>query len=132
MSSPYANYATYITEISVAERDVAILHFIEQKALDIILSMIILMTAPLFLEAYCYESMPEIRKTIWGVMLASVANAIIQLVLQICGYKDFIEMSVVSHGIIVLLILVNVVTIGKVSVKKRVWIYGLALSECSA
>ncbi|MDY5576048.1 MAG: response regulator [Lachnospiraceae bacterium] len=175
MISPYANYATYISEISVAKRDVAILNFIKQKSSDILLTMIILivavvllilaivqkmlqkkiggveylgiylllmsiyylietkvpevfygnqtlysnlifiilMTAPLFLEAYCYESMPEIGKTILFVMMFSVVNAITQLVLQICGYVDFMDMSFISHGIIVLIIIVNVVTLGK-------------------
>ena len=175
MQSPYSNYATYITEISVAGRDVAILHFIKQKAFDIALTMIILivavvflilaiiqkmslkkiggvgylgvylllmsiyylietkvpevfygnqtlysnlifiimMTTPLFLEAYCYESMPGISKAVLVAMLASVVNIIIQLVLQISGHVDFMEMSFVSHGIIILLIFVNVVTLGK-------------------
>lgn len=175
MISPYANYATYITEISVAERDVAILDFIKQKAVDIILTMlvliiavifiilaciqkmsqkriggigylgvylllmsiyylietkvpevfygnqtlysnlifIILMTAPLFMELYWYESIPEIRKPILVIMFASIVNAVIQPVLQICGFVDFMEMSFVSHGIILLLIVLNVVTLGR-------------------
>ena len=181
MSSPYSNYATYITEISVARRDVAILHFIKQKALDIVVTMmilivavillilaiiqkmslkriggvqylgiylllmsiyylietkvpevfygnqtlysnlifIILMTVPLFLEAYCYEAMPEFRKTILMTMLASAVNVIIQLVLQMSGYMDFMEMSFVSHGIIVLLIFVIVVAVGR-NVRKEI------------
>ena len=49
MQSPYANYATYITEISVAERDVAILNFIRQKLVDIILTVIIFIVAVVFL-----------------------------------------------------------------------------------
>lgn len=175
MTSPYSNYATYITEISVAGRDVAILNFIKQKALDLILTVIILivavvflilaiiqkmslrkiggvqylgvylllmsiyylietkvpevfygnqtlysnliflilMTAPLFLEAYCYESMPEIGKTMLMVMLVSTVNVIIQLVLQISGFVDFMDMSFISHGIIVLIIFVNVVALGR-------------------
>ena len=181
MKSPYANYATYITEISVAERDVAILDFIKQKAVDIILSVmilivaivflilaimqkmsvkkiggieylgiylllmsvyylietkvpevfygnqtlysnlifLILMTAPLFLEAYCYEAMPEISKAIVVAMAVSVVNIIFQLVLQISGYVDFMEMSFISHGIIVLLILLNVVTLGRTARKEK-------------
>ena len=175
MCSPYANYATYITEISVADRDVAILHFINQKALDVILSVIILivavvllilaivqkmsqkkvggveylgiyllmmsfyylietklpevfygnqtlysnliflilMTAPLFLEAYCYEALPRISKTIRFAMYISTCNIVVQLILQICGIRDFMEMSFVSHGIIILLIIFNVVTLGR-------------------
>lgn len=181
MSSPYANYATYITEISVAKRDVAILHFIKQKAFDIVVTMIILMvavvllilaiiqkmslkkiggvqylgiylllmsiyylietkvpeifygnqtlysnlifiilmTAPLFLEAYCYESIFEIGKTILVAMLVSAVNVIIQLILQISGRVDFLEMAIVSHGIIALLILVNVVTLGRNARKEK-------------
>lgn len=181
MSSPYANYATYITEISVAERDVAILHFIKQKALDILMTMmilivavvflilattqkmlrkkvggveylgiylllmsvyylietkvaevfygnqtlysnlvfIILMTAPLFLEAYCYEAMPKKRKIILMTMLASAANVIIQMLLQLPGYVDFMEMAFVSHGLIVVLILVNVVIMGRNARKEK-------------
>lgn len=181
MRSPYANYATYITEISVAKRDVAILDFIKQKAFDILLTMvtmiaavvflilaimqkmsikkiggieylgiylllmsiyylietkvpevfygnqtlysnlifIILMTAPLFLEAYCYEALPEISKTIIIAMVASVANIILQLVLQMLGYVDFMEMSFVSHGIIVLLIFINVLTLGRTARKEK-------------
>ncbi|MGN0407393.1 MAG: ATP-binding protein [Bacteroides sp.] len=175
MCSPYSNYAAYITEISVAKRDVAILNFIKQKAVDIILTMIImiiavvfiilaivqrmsrkeiggvdylgiylmlmsvyylietkvpevfygnqtlysnlifiiLMTAPLFMEVYWYESMPGNRKAILMVMVASVLNIVIQLPLQITGCVDFIEMSSVSHGIIVVLIFVNMITLGK-------------------
>ncbi|MGN0132118.1 MAG: ATP-binding protein [Lachnospiraceae bacterium] len=181
MRSPYANYGTYITEISVAERDVAILHFIRQKAIDIILTMmimivavvflilaivqkmslkrvggveylgiylllmsvyylietkvpevfygnqtlysnlifIILMTAPLFLEAYCYESMPEISKTILVAMLVSVINIVLQLTLQIGGFVDFMDMSFVSHGIIAFLIFINMVVLGKTAKKEK-------------
>ena len=175
MSSPYANYATYITEISVARRDVAILNFIEQKAFDVILSVIILivavillilsivqrmsrkriggvqylgvylllmsiynlietkvpevlygnqtlysnlifiilMTAPLFLEAYFYESMPQISKFVLITMAASAINAVVQLVLQISGYVDFMDMSAVSHGIIILLVFENLMALWK-------------------
>ena len=175
MSSPYSNYATYITEISVARRDVSILHFIKQKAFDLIVTMIvmmiavvflvlaivqkmsfkksggveylgvylllmsiyylietkvpevfygnqtlysnlifiILMTAPLFFEVYCYEAMPESRKATFVLMVASTVNIILQLILQISGKVDFMEMAFVSHGIITLLILVSVVTLGK-------------------
>lgn len=175
MSSPYSNYATYITEISVAKRDVAILQFIKQKLFDIGLTMIILvaavvflvlaviqkrslrkiggiqylgvylllmsmyylietkvpevfygnqtlysnlifiilMTGPLFFEAYCYESMPEIRNTMLFAMLASTANVAFQLILQLCGFVDFMNISFISHGIIVFLIIVNVVTLGR-------------------
>lgn len=175
MCSPYSDYAAYITEISVAERDVAILNFIKQKAFDLILTVIILivavvlltlaiiqkmsrkriggveylgiylllmsiyylietkvpevffgnqtlysnlifiilMTAPLFLEAYCYEAVPRISKMILLVMLTSAANILIQLVLQVGGFVDFMEMASVSHGIIILLIIVNVVALGR-------------------
>ncbi len=180
MSSPYANYATYITEISVARRDVAILHFIKQKAFDIIITaaifivavifiilaivqkmslrnvvgieylgvhlflmsiyylietkvpevfygnqtlysnliFIILMTAPLAFEAYCYESTPKIRKIVLLLMAISVINIIMQLILQISGCRDFLEMSFVSHCIIFLNFIVNAVELGK-DVKKE-------------
>ena len=175
MCSPYADYATYITDISVARRDVSILNFIKERALDIILSVIILiaavifiilaiiqkmsnkniggvqylgiylllmsvyhmietkipevfygnqtlysnlifiilMTAPLFLEAYCYESIPKIGNIMLGVMLISSVNVAVQLILQIAGIMDFMEMSFVSHAIIVLIIIVYVVTLGR-------------------
>lgn len=181
MCSPYENYATYLTEISVARRDVSILQFIKQKSFDIILTVIIfivavvflilaiiqkmslkkvggveylgiylllmsfyylietkvpevfygnqtfysnlifiiLMTAPLCLEAYCYESMPEISKTIVIAMLLSAVNIITQLVLQIGGYIDFMEMAFVSHGIIVFLIFVSALTLGKSAKKEK-------------
>ncbi|MGN0341489.1 MAG: ATP-binding protein [Roseburia sp.] len=181
MTSPYANYATYLTEITVGERDVAILHFITQRAFDIVLSLmilvvavvflvlatmqkmslrkiggasylgiylllmsiyylietkvpevfygnqtlysnlifIILMTAPMFLEAYCYETLPELSKVILAAMWISVVNVAAQLVLQVSGVMDFMEMSIVSHGIIVLLIMVNVVALGKNVRKKK-------------
>ncbi len=175
MCSPYSNYATYITGITVAKRDVAILDFIRQKSVSILVTMIvliiaviflilavvqkmssrkvggveylgiyllfmsiyylietkipevfygnqtlysnlifiILMTAPLFLEAYWYEALPEARKAMLLLMAVSVTNAVFQLVLQIGGFVDFMEMSSVSHGIIVLIILVNVMVMGK-------------------
>lgn len=181
MRSPYANYAAYLSEMSVAKRDVVILNFIRQKAFDILLTLmiliiavvllilalvqkmslkniggveylsiylllmsiyylietkvaevfygnqtlysnlifIILMTAPLFLEAYCYEAMPESSKIMLIAMGVSVANIVGQLVLQICGFIDFMEMSFVSHIIIFVLILVNVVLLGKTAKKEK-------------
>lgn len=181
MRSPYANYATYITEITVAGRDVAILLFIRQKAFDIILTVsilivavvllilaiiqrrslkktggiqylgiylllmsiyylietkvpqvfygnqtlysnlifIILMTAPLFLEAYFYESMPETSKVVFFAMVASTVNLVAQLTLQISDYVDFLEMSFASHGIIVFLIIVDMVTLGRDAHKEK-------------
>ena len=181
MRSPYANYAAYLSEMSVARRDVAILNCIRQKAFDILLTLmiliiavvllilalvqkmsqkniggveylsiylllmsiyylietkvsevfygnqtlystlifIILMTAPLFLEAYCYEAMPESSKMMFIAMVVSVANIVCQLVLQICGFVDFLEMSFVSHVIIVVLILVNVVLLGQNAKKEK-------------
>ena len=181
MCSPYANYATYLTEISVARRDVAILNFIKQKALGIVLStlilvaaviflilailqkmsvrkiggvqylgiylllmsiyylietkvpevfygnqtlysnliFIILMTAPLFLEAYCYYAIPELSKVMQIAMVISIANMLIQLLLQIGGWVDFMEMSMASHAIIFLLIFVNVVVLGRTAGKEK-------------
>ena len=181
MCSSYANYATYISEITVAKRDVAILHFIKQKAFDIVLTVIvmivavillvlamvqrmsqkeiggieylgiylllmsiyylietkvpevfcgnqtlysnlvfiILMTAPPFFEAYCYEAMPESRKVVSVLMLVSTVNVVFQLVLQISGTVDFMDMSFVSHGIIMVLILATVVVLGSNAGKDR-------------
>ena len=149
--SPYSNYATYITEISVAKRDVAILNFIKQKSPDVIITavifivaivflmlaiiqkitlkeiggvqylgiylllmsiyylietkvaevfygnqvlysnliFIIMMTAPLFLEIYCHESMFAFRKNLRSLMIFSILNVVLQLTFQISGYMDF-------------------------------------------
>lgn len=46
-------------------------------------------------------------------MYISTCNIVMQLILQICGICDFMEMSFVSHGIIILLIIFNVVTLGR-------------------
>lgn len=181
MSSPYADYATYISGMSFAKRDVAILHFIKQKALALTLTaivlivamillalaivqrmsqketggieylgiylllmslyymietkvpevfygnqtlysnlvFIILMTAPLFFEAYCYEGMTESRKVVSVLMLVSIVNILLQLVLQMSGTIDFMDMSVVSHGIIMLLMLVSVVVLGRNAGKEK-------------
>ncbi|MGN0328610.1 MAG: ATP-binding protein [Lachnospira sp.] len=189
MCSPYDNYATYITQVSVAKRDVAILNFIKQEAFDIVITIIILivavvflilaiiqkmslknvggvqylgiylllmsiyymietkvpevfygnqnlysnlifiilMSAPLFLEAYCYESIPGIGKTILAVMLVSAVNVIAQLILQISGCVDFMEMSVVSHGIIVLIIFVNVAVLWRNIRKEKSFDMGVQL-----
>lgn len=59
MTSPYANYATYLTEITVAQRDVAILHFITQKAFDIVLSLMILVLAVVFLVLAIMQRMSQ-------------------------------------------------------------------------
>lgn len=175
MTSPYANYSTYFTQIMVANRDISILRWLKVKAFDVVLSVliliiaiillilaivqkmsqkkiggvdylgvylllmsfyylietkvpevfygnqtlysnlifIILMTAPLFLETYCYEAMPQISKTIKYAMIGSGINIVVQLILQMTGVLDFMEMSYVSHVIIVLLIALNVFTLGK-------------------
>ena len=181
MCSPYANYATYLTEISVAKRDVAILHFITQKSFDIILSLIIfmsaviflilaitpkmlrrktegieylsvylllmsfyylietkvpevfygnqtlysnlifiiLMTAPLFFETYCREALPKLSKIFSIAIIVSIINIIGQLILQIGGFVDFMDMSVISHGIIVVLVVINVVVLGQMARKEK-------------
>ena len=49
MSFPYENYATYIKEMEIAKRDVAILDFIEQKAFDLISTMLIFIIAVVLL-----------------------------------------------------------------------------------
>lgn len=178
-----------VSEISVAKRDVAIFHFIKQKAFDLILTIIIfivavvllvlaivqkmslkkiggveylgiyllfmsiyylietkipelfygnqtlysnlifiiLMTAPLFMEIYWYESVPEVRKPIFVIMHISTVNVIIQLILQISGYVDFMDMSFISHAIIAVLILVNVVVLGKNATKEKTLETGMQL-----
>ena len=70
MYSPYANYATYLTEISVARRDVAILNFIKQKALGIVLSTLILVAAVIFLILAILQKM-SVRK-IGGVQYLGI------------------------------------------------------------
>lgn len=179
--SPYSNYATYITEISVAKRDVAILNFIKQKSPDVIITavifivaivflmlaiiqkitlkeiggvqylgiylllmsiyylietkvaevfygnqvlysnliFIIMMTAPLFLEIYCHESMFAFRKNLRSLMIFSILNVVLQLTFQISGYMDFMEMAFVSHAIIVLIIFVNVMVVTKEVIKGK-------------
>ena len=181
MCSPYANYATYLTDISVAKRDVAILHFITQKSFDLVLSLIIfisaviflilaitqkmlrrktggieylsaylllmsfyylietkalevfygnqtlysnlifiiLMTAPLFFETYCCEALPKMSKTFLVAIALSVINIVVQLVLQIGGFVDFMDMSYISHSIIVVLIVINVVVLGRMARKEK-------------
>lgn len=169
MCSPYKNFATYITEISVAKRDVAILHLLKQKLFAIGCTMlifviavvmlilasvqkmthkqtggveylgvylllssiyhlietkvpgvfygnqtlysnlvfIILMMVPLFMEAYFYEAMPEVRKAMRIMMVLSIANVAIQLVLQLTDVLDFMIMSPASHMLIMLFIIVG-------------------------
>lgn len=168
MCSPYANYASYITEISIAKRDVAILNFLKQRVLSIVCTMIIfiaaiimlilaivqksthrktcgieylcvylllfsiyhfietkipgvfygnqtlysnlifiiLMTGVLFIEAYFYEAIPGVRKVMPVIMGISVMNVVVQLTLQLTGVMDFLSMSFLSHGIILLIIVV--------------------------
>ena len=79
--------------------------------LCIVSIFIILMTAPLFLEAYCYEAIPEMGKAVLPAMGVSAANIAIQLVLQISGLVDFMDMSSISHGIIFLLIFLIVISL---------------------
>lgn len=168
MCSPYANYASYITEITVAQRTVAVFAFIKQKLLSLLCTLIILivavvmlvltlvqrlsrkptgglgflgvylllnsiyhfietkvpgifignqtlysnlifillMTTPLFAEVYFYESMPKLHKVMRFLMLVTITNVMVQLVLQISGCVDFMNMAFVSHGIIFILIFV--------------------------
>lgn len=168
MCSPYANYASYITEITVAQRTVAVFAFIRQKLLSLLCTLIILivavvmlvltlvqrlsrkptgglgflgvylllnsiyhfietkvpgiffgnqtlysnlifillMTTPLFAEVYFYESMPKLHKVMRFLMLVTITNVMVQLVLQISGCVDFMNMAFVSHGIIFILIFV--------------------------
>ena len=180
MCSPYENYAAYITDIFVAERDVAILDFLKQKLFDIGCTMIILviaivllilasvqkmtrkqtggveymgvylllmsiyhlietkvpgifygnqtlysnlvfiilMTGTLFVEAYFYEAMPEVRKVMRGMMALSIANVGIQLFLQLTNILDFMRMASISHMLIILLVLVGSISLFR-SVRKE-------------
>lgn len=175
MCSPYENYAAYITEISVAKRDVAILDLLEQKAFDIVcviiilivavvllalslvqkrthrqtggveyisiyllifsiyhlietktpgifygnqtlysnLIFIILMTGPLFFEAYFYEAIPKLQKIMRIFMVISFINVVLQLILQLTNTIDFMDLSFLSHGIIFALIFVGVISLAR-------------------
>lgn len=168
MVSPYENYASYLTSISIGKRDVAVLAFLKANAFDlaciililivtiVLLTMavmqkgthkktggieylgvylvfmsiyhiietkvpgifygnqtlysnlifIILMTGPLFIEAYFYETMPEMKKVMKALMSISLVNVVLQLVLQLTGTVDFMKISFLSHGIIFALIFV--------------------------
>ena len=168
MCSPYANYASYVTEITVAQRTVAVFAFIRQKLVGLLCTLIILivavvllvltlvqrlsrkptnglgflavyllltsiyhfietkvpgiffgnqtiysnlifillMTMPLFAEVYFYEAMPNLRKIMHVLMVFSITNVIVQLILQIGGWVDFLNMAFVSHSIIFILIFV--------------------------
>ncbi|MGN1187955.1 MAG: response regulator, partial [Lachnospiraceae bacterium] len=94
-------------------------YFFGNQTLYSNLIFIILMTAPLFLEAYFYESMPETSKVVFFAMVASTVNLVAQLTLQISDYVDFMEMSFISHGIIVFLIIVDMVTLGRNAHKEK-------------
>lgn len=181
MTSPYENYATYLTRISIGKRDVAILTFFKANAFDLAciiiilivtmvllfmavmqkgthkktggieylgvylllmsiyhiietkipgifygnqtlysnLIFIILMTGPLFIEAYFYETMPEMNKVMKALMSISLANVALQLVLQLTGFVDFMKISFLSHGIILVLIFVVEISLIKSLLKKR-------------
>ena len=83
------------------------------------LVFLILMTAPLFFEAYCYEAIPDVSGTIVVAMITSGINVVVQLVLQITNKFDFMDMSFVSHGIIFVLVLIDVVALGRNLKRKR-------------
>ena len=69
MCSPYENYATYIKEMEIAKRDVAILDFIEQKAFDLISTMLIFIIAVVLLILGVVQKkhiMKLVELNIWG------------------------------------------------------------------
>ena len=57
MYSAYDNYASYITEMSIADRDVAILQFVENKSVDIVCDAIIIVTGVILLILALYQKM---------------------------------------------------------------------------
>lgn len=77
------------------------------------------MTAPLFFETYCCEALPKLSKTFLFAIILSVINIVVQLVLQISGFVDFMDMAFVSHSIIVVLIVINVVALGQMARKEK-------------
>ena len=83
------------------------------------LIFIILMTAPLFFETYCREALPKLSKIFSIAIIVSIINIIGQLILQIGGFVDFMDMSVISHGIIVVLVVINVVVLGQMARKEK-------------
>lgn len=171
MQSSYEDFATYLVDVKVADRDTSIFHFVKERTLDLlccaiilsvsllviafaffrkitretvdghkylaiylfltgfyhlietkigvlfygnqyiwsILVFIIIMTAPLFLEAYFGEYSNRMQKCMIGMMFLSGMNIVIQMILQITNTVDFLSMAFVSHAIMALLMIVVLV-----------------------
>ena len=171
MRSPYDNYATYIGEMSIANRDVAILTLIVNKAFSLICSVlilgiglllwvlgiiqrltkletdgmcrlgayfiamgiynfietktltvfygnqtlysfmvfIILMTAPLFFQLYYAKKFKKMEAVFKRMLCLSLLNVAVQLFLQLTNRVDFMNMAFVSHGLVLLNIIVVIV-----------------------
>jgi signal transduction histidine kinase/DNA-binding response OmpR family regulator len=59
MTSSYADYATYVTEMILAKRDVAILYFLKQKAPDLLCDFVIFLVGGIFLILTVIQRMTQ-------------------------------------------------------------------------
>lgn len=197
MKSPYDNFASYMTDVIIANRDVAILHFIREKLIDLFfclgvflcgviilifamvqrntqnsaklmsiglyllvlflyhiietkvpmifygnqflysnLVFISLMTAPLFSEMYLYFASPSYQKGMRVLMVITLVNIITQLGLQLFNIVDFMDMSLVSHGLLaIVIVFVLSMEFRNVLSKRRIdyaFVGILAMSVCGA
>lgn len=197
MKSPYKNFASYMTNIIVANRDVAILHFVREKIVDLIfclgvflcgviilifaavqrntqnsaklmsiglyllvlflyhiietkvpmifygnqflysnLVFICLMTAPLFSELYLYFASHYYQKGMRILMVITCVNIITQLGLQVFNIVDFMDMSLVSHGLLaVVIVFVLAMELRNVRLNKKIdyaFVGIFAMAVCGA
>jgi signal transduction histidine kinase/FixJ family two-component response regulator/HPt (histidine-containing phosphotransfer) domain-containing protein len=70
------------------------------------LVFMILMTAPLFFEAYYCELQSSLGQWLKLLMCANFANITFQLVMQLTNQMDFLEMAFLSHGLLFILIVI--------------------------
>lgn len=116
----YGALSVYLMMISVyhlVETKITVLFFGNQFLYSNLV-FVILMTAPLFLEMYLYESFPGLHRVMKVLMGLTVVNIIVQVVLQLTNTVDFISMAFASHIILLMNILVTIALLGRYVIQR--------------
>ena len=136
LAQKYYRHSTYGMEyIGVYSILSAIYYAIETKAMNIfygnqtlysVMVFLLLMLFPLFFIPYFEKGFLSGKsKSMKGLLLAAIANALVQVSLQLSNTVDFMDMAVVSHGILFVSIIIIIFEFVRLYRENKQFVYRL-------
>lgn len=134
MVSSYDNYATYLSSVRIADRDVAILRVLKENMFNIVCCLILAFSGILLLVLSLLQRMS--RKNEQGMLYLGIVlvlcfcNVILQVLLQVLNVEDFMDMAFLSHILIfvtIMVVLLNYIGVARREGKGAAWLEMTAL-----